>query len=392
MRLLIHSNSPWVKSGYGQQTAFLARHAKALGHDVAISAFYGLSGTETTWEGIPVFPAACRPNTYGMEMVPHFYKKWQADAVIILADAWVGADYTRQLANLNVANWIPIDAYPLSKRDETYLLMSGATPIAMSRFGERMLRDAKFEPLYLPHAIDTAVFRPADPEARRSWRAELGADDDTIIVGMNAANRDLWRKGFFEQFTAFAWFLERHPNSLLYVHSVTHHPQGLDLPDLARAVGIAERVLFPDQDVVVSGEVTSEMLVRNFYDLIDIYSGCALAEGFGIPIVEAQACGLPVAVTDASAMSELAGPYAVRVPGEPMWVVGHRGCWTKPKISAIESAYAEPLRRRAEVARGDAPVDYVAAACEFAAQYDEQRVAAEYLEPVLKDLEARYVR
>lgn len=388
MRLLIHSNAPWCKSGYGQQTAFLARHAAQLGHDVAVSAFYGLSGTETTWDGIPVFPAACRPNTYGMEMVPHFYRKWNADVVIILADAWVGADYTKQLSDLNVVNWLPVDAYPLSKRDEQYLLMSGALPMAMSRFGERMLRDAKFEPLYVPHAIDTEVFRPADPDARRAWRAELGADDDTVIVGMNAANRDLWRKGFFEQFTAFKRFHERYPNSLLYVHSVTNHPQGLDLNDLARAMGIAERVLFPDQDVVVSGEITNDMLVRNFYDLIDIYSGCSLAEGFGIPIVEAQACGLPVVVTDGSAMTELAGPSSsITVPGEPMWVAGHRGCWTKPNIDRIVDAYTVMAQRTIESVVGSG-----AAAREFALQYDEATVAAEYLEPALKELEARYAR
>ena len=41
------------------------------------------------------------------------------------------------------------------------------------------------------------------------------------------------------------------------------------------------------------------------YNAADVYLGATMSEGFGIPIVEAQACGTPVVVTDFSAMPEL---------------------------------------------------------------------------------------
>lgn len=383
MKVMIHSNAPWVASGYGGQTAELADRLVELGHEVAVSAYYGVSGTVTDWHGIPVFPAGCRPEDYGFDMLPHWYGTWGADVVIILADAWVGMKRAGELARLNVANWMPLDAMPLSRRDHEYLLASGAVPIAMSRFGEGLLRDAGLRPLYAPHGIDTGVFRPCDdPEARAALRAELGAGEKTFIIGMNAANRDLWRKGFFEQFMAFARFRRDHSDSLLYVHTLVEYPHGLDIPSLVRFCGIEDATIFPDQGPLAAGQISREALVRNFYWALDFYSGCSWGEGFGLPILEAQACGIPVAVTDASAMTELCARSGVKVPGELAWVEGHQACWRKPYINAITSAYWDAWQ-------GNAMAQRQQAAREFAVQYDAGQVSTSYWKPVLEELQAR---
>lgn len=385
MRILIHSNAPWVKTGYGQQTELFAPRFQALGHDVAISAFYGLSGTEVSWNGIPVFPAGVRPNGYGIDMIPHFYEKWQADLVIILADAWVGQNKIEELSRLNVANWLPIDAYPLSKRDFRYLIATGSHPIAMSMFGERMLHGAKLRGHYAPHGIDLNMFHPrTESTDREMLRAELGISPDTFVIGMNAANRDLWRKGFFEQFTAFAKFHAKHPDSRLYVHTVVDHPNGLDIVSLAQSCGVSDAMLLPDQGPLAAGEISNAALVRNFYHLIDLYSGCSLAEGFGIPIVEAQACGVPAVVTDASAMTELSAPGGWLIQGEPMWVEGHQSKWTKPRIDHIAHAYRDAYLDWRETRL----VERSRTAREHAERYEVDRVAAEHWKPILDELEA----
>lgn len=387
MRILIHSNAPWVKTAYGQQTELFATRARDMGHDVAVSAFYGLAGSEVAWNDIPVFPAGVRPDAYGMDMIPYFYEKWNADIALILADAWVGAGHAPQLSKLNVANWLPIDAYPLSRRDLAYLLASGAYPIAMSRFGERMLTDEGLPALYAPHAVDTSIFAPwEDSTDRDQLRHEAGIEPDTFVVGINAANRDFVRKGFFEQFSGFAAFHEKHQNSRLYVHTVVDHPAGLDIVSLTDACGIREAVIFPEQGVLAAGEIDSRSLVRNFYHMIDLYSGCAVAEGFGVPIVEAQACGIPVVVTDASAMTELCAPSGMLVQGEPMWVEGHQSRWVRPSIKGIAAAYEQMYHLwHDEAGMGDACLN----AREFAMQYDVTRVATEHWAPVLKELEER---
>lgn len=386
MRILLHSNAPWVKTGYGQQTGLFAPRFRDLGHEVAISAFYGLSGTETEWQGIPVYPAGARPNGYGIDMVPYFYQKFNADIVIILADAWVGHSKVDELAKLNVANWLPVDAAPLSRRDFNYLIASGAYPIAMSGFGRQMLTDANLRPYYGPHGIDLTVFRPRTDDAdRNELRAELEITEDTFVVGMNAANRDLWRKGFFEQFTAFARFHAQHPDSRLYVHTMVEHPNGLDIISLARSCGIEDALLVPEQGPMVAGEIGSAALVRNFYHLIDLYSGCSLAEGFGIPIIEAQACGVPVVVTDASAMTELCDSGGWLIGSEPMWVEGHQSRWAKPRIGHIVHAYRDAYLDWRETRM----VERSVSALVHASQYDVDKVLVDYWKPILEDLEDR---
>jgi glycosyltransferase involved in cell wall biosynthesis len=67
------------------------------------------------------------------------------------------------------------------------------------------------------------------------------------------------------------------------------------------------------------------------------------AEGFGLPLIEFQACGVPVITTDASAMTELCGAGWL-VDGEPYWNDGHLAWWCTPHVggitAALEQAYA----------------------------------------------------
>jgi glycosyltransferase involved in cell wall biosynthesis len=60
-------------------------------------------------------------------------------------------------------------------------------------------------------------------------------------------------------------------------------------------------------------------------------------EGFGFPVLEAMACGTPVACSDTPALVELTADAAVRFPASD--------------AGAIAAAIAEALARRAELAR-----------------------------------------
>ena len=49
------------------------------------------------------------------------------------------------------------------------------------------------------------------------------------------------------------------------------------------------------------------------YNLTDIFAYPSLYEGFGLPILEAQACGCPVITSNVSSMPEVAGESAILV-------------------------------------------------------------------------------
>ena len=63
-------------------------------------------------------------------------------------------------------------------------------------------------------------------------------------------------------------------------------------------------------DVVFTGGVPLEETVR-FYRAADVFVYPSLNETFGLPILEAMACGCPVVTSDTSAMPETAGGAAV---------------------------------------------------------------------------------
>ena len=78
-----------------------------------------------------------------------------------------------------------------------------------------------------------------------------------------------------------------------------------------------------------------------------------MGEGFGLPVLEAQACGVPAIVTDFTAMSEVCGAG---------WKVGYDRVWTPMRawqawphvdeiVESLEECYALPGAERRELSR-----------------------------------------
>ena len=372
MRVLAHGNSPWLGTGYGQQMALLVPRLAALGHEVAISAFCGIQGTVSNWEGFPVFPGGLE--AYGNDVLPGHAARFGADLVLTLMDAWVL--YPDIVSKLNMACWMPVDCTPLSVMDRQFLRTSGVTPIAMSEFGVAELATAGFEALYAPHGLDTSVFAPQDKAAART---ALGVPQDAFVIGINMANIDAVRKAFPEQFAAFAIFRRSHPEALLLMHSHQTGPgSGLNLGDMLNRLDIAGAVRWSHPYQYTCGGYSPAEMAR-WYACLDVYSGCTYAEGFGLPLLEAAACGIPAVATNFSAMPQVAGPQALLVQSEPFWNPRHQALWGKPLISDIAAAYEAAFKSESDR-------DALRA---HALEYDADKVFAECWVPLMKILEDR---
>jgi glycosyltransferase involved in cell wall biosynthesis len=129
--------------------------------------------------------------------------------------------------------------------------------------------------------------------------------------------------------------------------------------------------------------VTTEQMAA-FYNGLDLLSLCSYGEGFGVPSLEAQACGVPVAATDGSAMSELCGAGWL-VSGTPFWSSGSGSWWVRPDVSDVEQAYEAAWQAREA---GQMPA-LKKAAREFSMLYDVDRVFEDHMKPVLAELEKR---
>lgn len=382
MKALWHSNAPWAPTGYGQQTALFAP-LLADRYKLALSSYYGLEGAPIQWHGIPVLPGI--GGVFGdQHLVQHATRFFGGDPrdglVFTLMDVWVlDPKWAREV---RMACWTPVDHTPVPPKVVKFLHEGEVVPIAMSRFGEEQLAGAGLDSLYVPHGVDTKAYRPYD---KKAIREAGGFPADAFLVGIVAANKGRpSRKSFSESFQAFAKFAERHDNAYLYLHTHLNpgYADGENIPSLLESCGIPQdRVRIADQYSMMFSPYTHESMAR-LYSALDVLLNPAKGEGFGIPVLEAQACGVPVVVTDVTAMREVAGAG---------WHVKHTPFWTgldswqavpdvNDIVDALEECYGLPDGQRDKLSK---------VARTHALGYDVERVWREHWCPTLAEVERR---
>lgn len=378
-------------SGYGIQTALVAPRIKAKGHDIIIGTFGGLVGAPLNWDGMTVLPAG--QDAYGSDVIPAHAYHAQADLLITLMDAW--ALNGSLMKDVPLAAWMPIDtgrrnqdgshdSIPgIGDADIGFLESSGAIPIAMSRWGEQALKNHDYDPLYIPHAVDTSVFAPrAD---REELRDKAGLTGKFAIV-MNAANKDAIRKCFFEQFEAFGRFQREHcPEAVLLVHTLATNAGAPDLMQMAIECGIKEYVHFSNQYRTLMG-LFQPADIAALLNTADVMSNTSMGEGFGVTPLEGLACGVPAVLNKCAAATEMAlGPEWL-TDNQPFWNPTHNARWATPKIDSIVEAYCMAYQALSDPVQAQA---IRSQAREKALRYDIGHVVEEYWQPALTEIFAR---
>ncbi|CAB5217057.1 Glycosyl transferase, family 1 [uncultured Caudovirales phage] len=384
LAMLTVTNALWSRSGYGTQgLQWLTRVAKD-GHKVAVAANYGLEGTVTEWAGIPHFPRGT--DRFSNDVVTAYFEDWSArhpnDTALLatLYDVWVlnASIYDKA----NVLSWVPIDSAPVAKPVAAFLRKPNVTPVAMSKFGRDQMLAAGIDCEYVPHAIDTELYKHTASVETASGtltgRQLMGFDDDVFVVGAFNANQDSQRKAWPEILLAFSLWAKNHDDARLYIHTERHGAMGgLKLDDIAEAVGLKpHQFKIVNQYAYRTGVPTDAMAA--LYSAADVMLAPTYGEGFGLTVLEAQSCGTPVIVNDYSAQSELCGDGWLTT-NRPVWNREFCNWWKAPDIISImdslEGAYQRG-RGFSDVARA------------FAVQYDADLVYRQQWHPLLKKLQA----
>jgi glycosyltransferase involved in cell wall biosynthesis len=381
LAIAIASNSPGMPTGYGVQAELLAQrllHAKAK---VAAFSNYGLEGAiseiPTPFGEIAHYPKGL--TAYSDDVIPHHFKhfisqhKKRRAFVFTLYDAWVYKNPA--LDELPIMSWIPIDHETLHPGVLQWALKDNVTPIAMSPHGQRLLNAAGVENTYIPHSVDTKVYKPTDKFNSEPTRKFMGVPEDAFLIGMVAANKangQVHRKAFAENLMAFKMLLKDVPDALLYIHSEPSRAYGgFDLGNLLRVMDIpADSVLFPQPMEYRYGFSTEHMAA--FYTAMDVLLAPSYGEGFGVPTVEAQACGTRVIASDFAASPDLVSEDCFVVDGQPFWDEPQSSWFMIPKIPSIYKALLSAYETKGQ--RSEASI-------EFVKQFDDAYVWQNYWMP-----------
>lgn len=378
LRILIASNAGWAPSGYGTAILSLAQRLKAMGHETAVSAFFGLQGGQIEWEGIHHYPAGYKP--YGRDVIPLHARDWQADIVITLIDVWVLDPNLHKYCRL--CTWAPIDHKPVPRRVAERMRDAWAI-LSWTQFAVDELKKIGLNSYYVPLGVETDVMRPY--ENRQEVRDKFGVPEDAFVVGMVAANQTNYptRKGFERIMPAVRNLLNKgYDDLILYVHALpTPEIGGINMLELIQSLGLEDNVYLPRPDVYPMGGLDREGMA-DLYNTFDLYAMPSNAEGFGLPLVEAQACGTPAIATNFTTMPELCASG---------WLIKPAAYYMSPllawqslaDISSIEEriVYAydhrDELKQKGKEAR------------EFAKQYDWDKIAEENWRPMLEEFGER---
>ena len=156
-------------------------------------------------------------------------------------------------------------------------------------------------------AVDHEIFRPGDADAARASLISHGVTKPFVLFVSS-----LWPYKNCDGLLR-AWALRRGDlgdRQLVIVGAGRDAQYRVKLQETAADLGIAG-------DVVFVGGVPLAETVR-FYQAADVFVYPSFNETFGLPILEAMACGCPVVTSDISAMPETAGGAAILSdPGDP---------------------------------------------------------------------------
>jgi glycosyltransferase involved in cell wall biosynthesis len=388
--LSLASNSPGTPTGYGQQGEYLVERLVRHGVKTAVLSNYGLEGgiesIKTKHGEVQHYPRGVAPYSQDVLTPWHEHHRAQHDpnlkhAIMTLYDVWV---YNQWKSDIPVIAWVPMDHVTTPPGVAQFLSRDNVTPVAMAPHGLEQLTGAGIEAHYIPHSIDTKVFAKTETIANAQGvkvpvREFMGIPEDKFLVTMVAANKAngiVHRKAYAENLLAFSLFLKDRPDSHLYLHAdPSPTTGGFDLGVLLQTSGIpASAVTIANRDQLRIGY--SQQHLAAMYSASDVLLGTSYGEGFGVPTVEAQACGTRVIASGWAASKDLLSEDSWLVDGQVFWDEPQKAYFQIPNIASIVTA----LNMAYEAPRGFSPQ-----ARKFALQFDVETVWDQYWMPFLRE-------
>ncbi|MBI3871413.1 MAG: glycosyltransferase family 4 protein [Verrucomicrobia bacterium] len=295
------SDGPQFATGFARVTREVTRRlSERPGIDIACLG-WASDGVATNPGDHPirVYPGSATSN--GQDTIESVVADFKPDVLVTLGEfrmvKWLASHGVRK--KFKWVGYLPLDGGPFYP-PWAVTLREMEEIIAMSHFGRGVLQSGvgSREIRMIYHGVDCEVMKalPNRQEIKTHPRFR-----GKFVVGCIARNQ--WRKNIPALVQAFSLLVRRYPDLHLYIQSASSST-GYDLPELLKRYelqGCAD--LAAPNYSVTNGLSDSQM--NELYNLFDVTVLPTCAEGFGLPLLESMAAGVPIVATDFSACSEL---------------------------------------------------------------------------------------
>jgi glycosyltransferase involved in cell wall biosynthesis len=319
MKVLIVGDSPFISTGFGRVTAHAAAAFAKAGYDVGVVSGLSNSPVKDTLGYKIYYPET--GDVLGVKRTIEAIEDFDPDLIYHTGEPGTLTAFAKVTpVRIPFLAYTPIEGEPIINSNWINILKA-VNVMTCSEYGANVVeRDVGKKIEWAYHGVDTDTFKP-NPARREEVRKILGWDGKFIIITVATNVR---RKQHPRLFEAIKILKERYKqvDIILYDHTIPfddHWLEGWNLPELAKSMGIREQVGFNpalldlDSSIPEVGEGEKLGLV----DLLvasDLFVLCSQVEGFGLPIAEAMACGVPVLVTKYAAGWEVARPAGYGIP------------------------------------------------------------------------------
>jgi len=311
MRLAWVSACPWANTGYGKVTREFMRRIKYPDEKCIITLGGFATGPYIEWEGIKCYPGHSSDRGRGDVVLRDLAQLMEVSGSthwVFHSDAWAFRTTIKEISQQYPCMvYSPIDGGHVSA--EEYTALAGCQErVAMSKYADVEIKKTGLSSTHIPHGVNTAIYKPQD---KMEWREVLGLPKDKFIFGFVGTNISK-RKGQAEIFMGLKKLYDAGLDFVVVMVTNIDGQQsgGYNLWQLADYVGLPRnRLLFPKLAYTYTEE---EM--AGWYNAFDILLNLSRGEGFGIPMLESQACGTPVIANDFSSMTELVGGHGILIP------------------------------------------------------------------------------
>lgn len=282
-------------SGYRNICAPLFTEMVKMGYEIKIAGLM-YRGDEHDY---PFSIIPCSSMQEAVAIANNLMAMWNPDIILVAMDIPVQINVYSQLAphKKKYIAITPLENGPLT--------LSWALPLMnldkvffISELGKReALKAGVRSAEHLQIGVDTVSYHPATHEEKSKLRDGLGIPQDAFVVLTVADNQE--RKNLWAGMKVISLLKKEIGRPIKYILVTREqNPYGWKLRDLARDLDIKEEYLVFERGI-------PQKDLWGLYAVSDVYLQPSKAEGLGMPVLDAMACGIPVVATKTGAMTEL---------------------------------------------------------------------------------------
>jgi len=369
MKVIISSHFPFNITGYANQTLYMIDYL--LKQNIEIPALicwncnFGINGISYTLKHLldtnsyntgnistEFLEKIHNINIYGSlennfpcqvkstEMINNIVKREECDLVIFHQDMFVFSTMDGKF-NFPSIIFCPIHYTPMESNTNASLRHFDVL-LGMSDFGYNILKNAYSNKYIekLPLSVNINIFNKGSKD-KNYYKELLGFDKSNfvcLIIGSNTETSN--RKAFKQNINAFIKLYKKKKNCRLYLHTDVNGT--INLLKILKKEKINKSIYKYCDNKIRDSNSFSTLDIANIYRGCDVLLNASKSEGFGIPILEAQACGCSVVTTDFSNMPEITcNGITTKYALKEYWKKGEDAYWVVPSENNIYNALNE---------------------------------------------------